>query len=60
MFSSMIYNVKAWFDYYDFNTMFLWDDSNFYVQIKSQGHSGVYRLHRDKKLVYALKGVYKA
>ena len=60
MFSSVIYNVKAWFDDYDLNTMFLWDDANFYVHIKSQGHHGVYGLHGDKKLAYALKGAYKA
>ena len=41
----MIYNVKALFNDYDLNTMFLCDDANFYVHIKSQGHHGVYGLH---------------
>ena len=31
MLSSMIYNVKAWFDDYDLNIVLLWDDANFYV-----------------------------
>ena len=60
MFSSIIYNIKAWFDDYDFNTMFLWDDANFCVHIKSEGHHGVYKLHGNKKLTYALKWAYKA
>ena len=60
MFSSIIYNVKAWFDDYDFNIMFLWDDANFCVHIKSEGHHGVYKLHGNKKLTYALKWACKA
>ena len=40
--------------------MILWDDVNFYVHIKSQGHHGVYGPHGDKKSAYALKGAYKA
>ena len=35
--------------------MFFWDDAKFYVNIKSQGHHGVYVLHGDKKMTYALK-----
>ena len=45
---------------FDLNTMFLWDDANFYVYIKSQGHHSVYGLHDYKKLTYVLKGAYKA
>ena len=29
--------------------LFLWDDANFYVHIKSQGHHEVYGLYGDKK-----------
>ena len=60
MFSIIIYSVKAWFDDYDFNTIFLWDDANFYVHIKNQCHHRMYGLYGDKKLAYVLKGAYKA
>ena len=55
----MIYNVNAWFDDYDFSTMFLWDDASFYVHIKSQSHHEVYEIYGEKKLAYALKLAYK-
>ena len=55
MFSSIIYNVKAWFDDYDLNTILFWDDANFYVHIKSKDHHRVYGRHGDKKLDYVHK-----